>query len=131
MPSWKLKLSYAEVLERVQAVASQYKARGYRPGHRVGLLLETRPEFPLHFLALNSLSVSVLPLNPDYRPAELEYVLGHSEASAVVNAQALDDLPTPGRPGNATECALLYTSGTTGKPKGCRSEEHTSELQSL
>jgi acyl-CoA synthetase (AMP-forming)/AMP-acid ligase II len=61
----------------------------------------------------------VVPLNPDYRAAELEYVLTHSEASAHVTAQNLEDLPKPQRDGNASECALLYTSGTTGKPKGC------------
>src|SRR5437763_16896466 len=27
--------------------------------------------------------------------------------------------PRPGRPGPDTECSLLYTSGTTGRPKGC------------
>ena len=88
-------------------------------GHRVALQLENRPEFPLHFLALNSLGVSVVPLNPDYRAAELDYVLAHSEASALIDAQTLEDLPQPGKTGNAGECALLYTSGTTGKPKGC------------
>ena len=31
----------------------------------------------------------------------------------------LEDLPPPPKPGDAGECALLYTSGTTGKPKGC------------
>jgi acyl-CoA synthetase (AMP-forming)/AMP-acid ligase II len=119
MPSWRLRLSYSEALERISDISTKYRARGYGPGHRVGLLLETRPEFLLHFLALNSLGVSVLPLNPDYRPAELEYVLAHSEASAVVTAQNLEDLPTPGKPCGADEAALLYTSGTTGKPKGC------------
>ncbi|HVJ13271.1 MAG TPA: AMP-binding protein [Burkholderiales bacterium] len=118
-PSRQKTFSYGEAHDQVTTIAARYRAKGYGRGHRVALQLENRPEFPLHFLALNSLGASVLPLNPDYRPAELEYVLGHSEASALVNAQNLDDLPAPARPGNATECALLYTSGTTGKPKGC------------
>lgn len=119
MPSWNLKITYAQALERVSDVAARYRARGYGPGHRVALQLETRPEFLLHFLALNSLGVSAVPLNPDYREAELRYVLDHSEASAVVTAQTLEDPPKPENPGDADECALLYTSGTTGKPKGC------------
>jgi len=119
MPSWRLRLSYSDALTRVSDIARRYRARGYGPAHRVALQLETRPEFLLHFLALNSLGVSVVPLNPDYRPAERDYVLAHSEASAVTTAQSLEDLPKPGKPAGATECALLYTSGTTGKPKGC------------
>ena len=119
MPAWRLKLSYAGALEEIRVVAKRYQSRGYGPGHRVALKLETRPEFLLHFLALNSLGVSVLPLNPDYREAELSYVLEHSEASAVIDAQTLEDPPAPGKPVGADECALLYTSGTTGKPKGC------------
>lgn len=113
------RFTYAEAAERVAEVAQRYRKLGYGRGHRVALKLETRPEFLLHFLALNKLGVSVVPVNPDYRAAELDYVLAHSEAAAVIDAAALDDLPRPGQPCGAQECALLYTSGTTGKPKGC------------
>ncbi|HEU4923481.1 MAG TPA: AMP-binding protein [Burkholderiales bacterium] len=119
MPSWNVELTYAQALERSSDAAARYRALGYGPGHRVALQLENRPEFLLHFMALNSLGVSVVPLNPEYRQAELRYILEHSEASAVINAPALESLPKPGKPVGATECALLYTSGTTGKPKGC------------
>jgi acyl-CoA synthetase (AMP-forming)/AMP-acid ligase II len=119
MPSWKVELTYMQALERAASAAARYQALGYGPGHRVALQLENRPEFLLHFLALNSLGVSVVPLNPDYRESELHYILEHSEASAVITAQTLESLPNPGKPVAATECALLYTSGTTGKPKGC------------
>jgi len=119
MPAWRLRLSYADALTRVCDIAKRYRSRGYRPGHRVALHLETRPEFLLHFLALNSLGVSVVPLNPDYRAAELEYVLGHSEAGLVVTKENLENPAQAPQPGTAEECALLYTSGTTGKPKGC------------
>jgi acyl-CoA synthetase (AMP-forming)/AMP-acid ligase II len=118
-PAHHKRFTYAEALERIGDIAARYRSRGYGRGHRVALQLENRPEFPLHFLALNSLGASVVPLNPDYRAAELEYVLEHSEASAHVTAQNLEDLPEPAGAGNAGECALLYTSGTTGKPKGC------------
>ncbi len=118
-PAHRTRFTYAEAHERVGEIAARYRSRGYGRGHRVALQLENRPEFPLHFLALNSLGASVVPLNPDYRAAELAYVLEHSEACALVNAQTVEDLPPPGNPGNAGECALLYTSGTTGKPKGC------------
>ena len=110
--------TYAECLEKVRALAAGYRARGYGAGHRVALKLGNRPEFLLHFLALNSLRASIVPLNPEYRQAELEYVLQHSEACLVVD-ENLSELPAAPAPGDAGECALLYTSGTTGKPKGC------------
>ena len=140
-----LELTYAAALEQVAALAARYRARGYGVGHRVALLLENRPECLLHFLALNAAGASAVPLNPDYRPAELEFVLRHSEAALAValpahraklSSVALPDLavavagpafdpppaPSPvqaAAPGEATEAALLYTSGTTGQPKGC------------
>jgi acyl-CoA synthetase (AMP-forming)/AMP-acid ligase II len=110
--------TYAECLGKVQALAARYRTGGYGAGHRIALKLGNRPEFLLHFLALNSLGASIVPLNPEYRRAELDYVLQHSEACLVVDR---DDLELPEAPaaGRSSECALLYTSGTTGKPKGC------------
>jgi acyl-CoA synthetase (AMP-forming)/AMP-acid ligase II len=115
----QVELSYGAALQRVASIAGRYRTRGYGKGHRVALKLPNCPEFLLHFLALNALGASVVPLNPDYRSAELEYVLAHSEAGAAIDAATLDDPPPPGKAVGAEECALLYTSGTTGKPKGC------------
>jgi fatty-acyl-CoA synthase len=114
----KIEYTYAQALALAAGIAERYRRAGYRGGHRVALRLPNCPEFLLHFLALNSLGISVLPLNPDLRPAELDYVLQHSEASAVVTPDLLGAPPAPPPPGDARECALLYTSGTTGKPKG-------------
>ncbi|HEX2197250.1 MAG TPA: AMP-binding protein [Burkholderiales bacterium] len=115
----KIEYSYAQALRLAGKIAARYRAAGYRPGHRMALRLPNCPEFLLHFLALNSLGVSVLPLSPDARAAEIDYVLAHGEASAVITRDKLDAPPAAPSAGNARECALLYTSGTTGKPKGC------------
>jgi len=141
-------LGYAEAAGRIDALRATYAAAGYGHGHRVGLLLENRPSFFLHWFALNALGVSVVPINADLRAAELEYLVGHSEialavalpgrhAELLAAARAADwplrvmgdaDAPPPApfpaplagsAPGELTECALLYTSGTTGRPKGC------------
>ncbi len=117
-----LRLSYGEALEHIAGLAARYRSRGYGAGQRVALRLENCPEFLLHFLALNAVGASVVPLNPDYRAAELEYVLGHSEAGLLIESSFLKgdfDPPPAGKPCGADECALLYTSGTSGKPKGC------------
>ena len=143
-------LTYGATLQEAERLASIYRAANLGPGCRAALLLGNRPEFFLHWLALNAIGVSVTPLNPDWGTAEIQHVLDHSGAALAVaeahRRKALDDismrLPQPptvadltmeqlapdaihrgsqGHPpaGAETECALLYTSGTTGKPKGC------------
>ncbi|WP_394063096.1 AMP-binding protein [Alcaligenes sp. WGS1538] len=141
-------LSYGQALERIDALRADYAAAGYGHGHRVGILLENRPVFFLHWFALNSLGVSIVPINPDLRAAELEYLIGHSEmimaialpsrhqdlveaaqrAGQPFAIMADGDVPpvvtqaasrSCDMPDEHSECALLYTSGTTGRPKGC------------
>src|SRR5439155_7141874 len=69
-----------------------YASAGYGHGHRVALLLENRPEFFFHYLALNALGVSIVPINPDYRHDELLYQMDHSEAdlAVVISGRAPD-----------------------------------------
>lgn len=136
--------TYRQALTQVDILASAYDAAGYGPRHRVALLFENRPQHFLHWLALNSLGASVVPLNPDYREDELHYALSHSDAcliatvpdclSRVEKVARIHDLaiwpggPVPpavrprgwlgGEP-DGREAVLAYTSGTTGKPKGC------------
>lgn len=142
-------LSYAAARDEVDALADALSAAGYGKGHRVMLLLENRPAFFLWWLVLNRLGAAVVPVNPDLREAELTYMIGHAEPALAIVLPARveglriaaqkagiempviapgEDLPAPrddarialrdGSPVNA-EAALLYTSGTTGQPKGC------------
>ncbi len=119
VPSERLELTYAQAHERIDAIAQRYARRGYAHGHRVALKLANCADFLLHFLALNSLGIAVVPMNPDYQQSEADYVVAHSEAALVVDSTEHFDPPAAPAPGKADECALLYTSGTTGKPKGC------------
>ena len=80
--------TYGETDEQVERLVVCYRARGLGPGRRVALLLENRPEFLHHWLALNALGASVVPLNADWGAAELEYVLAHSEACMAVTLAA-------------------------------------------
>ncbi|MEP4012611.1 MAG: AMP-binding protein, partial [Sulfitobacter sp.] len=139
-------VSYAAAAREVAALRENIAAAGYLPGQRVMLLMENRPAFFLWWLALNGLGLSVVPVNPDLRAAELSYMIDHAEPVLAVAIPARgedlraaarqagrcmpvvapgDPLPAPptretiaARQGGA-EAALLYTSGTTGQPKGC------------
>ena len=142
--------SWREVAGEVERLRAAYALAGYGHGHRVGLLLENRPAFFTHWLALNAVGASVVPLHADLRPAELSWLIGHSEmclavtlpereailrtaaagvkaALVTIRPEATGRIPAaPPAPlkrdpiGRGSECALLYTSGTTGRPKGCR-----------
>lgn len=136
--------TYAAALAEIERLRGGYADRGYGHGHRVGMLLENRAEFMLHFLALNALGVSIVPVNAGFRHEEMSYVIAHSDATLVVSlpehaaaakqaagAVPVVAIPTSSElpsappapcaaaPGGSTEAAMLYTSGTTGKPKGC------------
>jgi acyl-CoA synthetase (AMP-forming)/AMP-acid ligase II len=144
-------IGWAQAAAEVDLLRTAYAAAGYGHGHRVGLLLENRPAFLLHWFALNALGASVVPINAELRAAELEYLVSHSEICLAVSLAsrvnhlkaaalaagtrlALFDVEGGGvlpaasqaapwagvAPAADTECALLYTSGTTGRPKGCR-----------
>ena len=77
-------LAYGAAAEAIETLRAAYARAGYGHGHRAGLLLENRPAFFLHWFALNALGVSVVPINPDLRAAELEYLTGHSEIALAV-----------------------------------------------
>src|ERR1700712_620433 len=77
-------ITYAAALDAVTRLRHSYTEAGYGPGHRVGLLLENRPAFFLHWFALNALGCSIVPLNPDLRVIELSYVIAHSEVVTIV-----------------------------------------------
>ena len=141
--------TYGRLLADVKRLRVAYEVAGYRAGGRVMLSLESRPSFFQHWFALNALGLSVVPVNPDLKAAELGFIAGHARPClAIAAGSGIEDLqqascesgvnfpviasdaPLPA-PASCEpvmdlsvgplqrESAMLYTSGTTGQPKGC------------
>jgi long-chain acyl-CoA synthetase len=133
------RFTWRSLAERVARVAQGLSRRNIRHGDRVSLLLGNRIEFVVTLFAAARLGAIVVPLNIRSRKPELAYVLEQCAAKLVVHEDeladrlpelpqriALDDfetlLETAGAEAVPVEeedtAAILYTSGTTGRPKG-------------
>jgi long-chain acyl-CoA synthetase len=137
--------TYAELDRDVSALAGGFAAMGAARGARVALHLPNGPEFVLAYYAALKAGLVPLSLNVTYRAEELEYIIANASAAVVITADGIDaNLPSPARtpsvrevlhakdlahlrgasPLRAVECdreataAILYTSATTGRPKG-------------
>jgi long-chain acyl-CoA synthetase len=131
------RLDWRALIDRVAATGGALAARGVTAGDRVGILLGNRAEFPLAFLAAAWIGAIPVPISIREQRAGLEYILGHCAARAVISEPDLVDRlpagpalislgefwtgkktvePAPGAEDDTA--AILYTSGTTGRPKG-------------
>ncbi len=141
-------LSYDQLLDGARRVTALLKAKGVGPGDRIGLVLPNVPHFPVIFYGAVAAGAVVVPMNPLLKGREVEYYLEDSGASLVLAWQDMADEATKGAEAVGIECipveaegflgllgehepddeiveragddtmVLLYTSGTTGQPKG-------------
>ncbi|WP_281919452.1 non-ribosomal peptide synthetase [Nocardia sputorum] len=143
----EIELSYAEFDARVNRFARLLLAHGVRNGDRVGVYAERSERLPVAFAAVLRAGAVYVPVDPSYPADRIEYMLGDAEPALLVLAAsetvavegiAVIDLDAPGtvaelaghddspirevelsRPIHPLDAAyLLYTSGTTGRPKG-------------
>jgi acyl-CoA synthetase (AMP-forming)/AMP-acid ligase II len=136
------RIEYGAFKTEVDRLSAEYAAAGYGRGARVALLLENRPVFFLHWLALNALRVSINRSTPAsgltncpsslssprpicwWRPDRMQVTKGAAlgRARLIDTDSRIPPCQTDVVGQNAEfngECALLFTSGSTGKPKGC------------
>jgi long-chain acyl-CoA synthetase len=143
-----IKLNYAVVDQAAARAAGLLRDAGVGPGDRVGIMLPNVPYFPFVFFGAMRLGAVVVPMNPLLKEREVAFHLGNSGASTIVAWHQFEEPATAGasdagartiivEPGKFEErlgaaepvteivdradedtAVILYTSGTTGTPKG-------------
>jgi long-chain acyl-CoA synthetase len=137
--------TYGRLRERIADFAGALRDQGIGSGHRVILIAPTVPEFAVGYFGILAAGATAIGMNPMATPFEIDYVLEDAEVSLVVawhecagagaTAAAARGIPSwelgpgaerstlaplegpVGRDGEET-AVILYTSGTTGNPKG-------------
>lgn len=140
--------TYRQLLRQIASVAQSLSGQGIVKGDRVALFSENRPEWMFVYLATVSLGAVIVPLDAQLTEKEVAILLASSETKAVfVSSTTTQKLPRngsitvisfdagsqisfpemvaaypdallPPAPASGDLAALLFTSGTTGDPKG-------------
>jgi long-chain acyl-CoA synthetase len=143
-------ISYAEFDDGAARVAGSLREHGLEPGDRVGIMLPNVPEFALAYYGVLRAGGVVVPMNVLLKQREVAFYLGNSgarlifawhelagaaeEGAAEVGAEPVvvepgafrrmlaRSEPLDGIVDRAADdtAVILYTSGTTGKPKGAQ-----------
>jgi len=143
--SGETRLTYDALENQVARLACGLRALGTQQGDRVAMLLSNRSEFLIVLLAVLRLGAIAVPINIRESTPELEYILTHCGARVLVHGPEVADRlpdalpklahviavdtsdftklcsgdPVPVVPVKEEDTAvILYTSGTTGRPKG-------------
>ncbi|MBE0339247.1 non-ribosomal peptide synthetase [Paenibacillus sp. 23TSA30-6] len=133
------KLTYRELNERANQLARTLRSQGVKPDQRVGLLAERSIEMIVGLLAILKAGGAYVPIDPEYPADRIRYMLEDSGAPIILLQQALadrisfggvivalDDPQAYAQDGSNLVAVtgpeqlmyVLYTSGTTGQPKG-------------
>jgi long-chain acyl-CoA synthetase len=135
--------SYAALDDASARMAGLLRGHGVEPGDRVALMLPNVPQFAFAYYGILRVGATVLPMNVLLKRREISFLLADSEAKlmlawdgflAEANLGAADAgaeliVVTPDELAHAPSCevvdregsetaVILYTSGTTGTPKG-------------
>jgi len=81
-----LPIAYAQLSTQIRHVASGLIRAGIKPGDRIALLMENRPEWAVIDYAILSVGAVTVPLYCSYRANDIRYVLNDSGAVAVMTS---------------------------------------------
>jgi long-chain acyl-CoA synthetase len=135
------RISFADLWLQARSYGALFRRLGVEPGDRVALLLLNTPDFPRAYYGALAVGAVVVPVHALLTAHEIAFVLRDSGAKVLVCADALsgngraaaaeagvtfvearvpDDAPCPDivQRSAGDDAVVLYTSGTTGAPKG-------------
>ncbi|MCT2583535.1 class I adenylate-forming enzyme family protein [Actinophytocola gossypii] len=113
--------TYAEFDALARAVAGTLLARGAGPGVPVAVVLGSTPAHLAVLVALSRLGAVAVPLDPTRPERELRDLVRRAGATLVVDEPVEGGPPVPAEPADVGEddpWAVLYTSGSTSRPRG-------------
>ena len=116
------RFTYAELDRRAAAMARWWSEHGIEKADRVGILSENRVEYVDAFFAAGKSGVVLVPLSTRLTEAERATLIEDAEVRLVMDSRTFESIPAGTFP--PVHCdpedlwCLLYTSGTTGRPKG-------------
>lgn len=128
--------TYAQLLSYARGVTAELRKVGVQPGDRVAIVMSRGREMVGALLGILGSGAAYVPVDPNYPPARVRYMLEDSEASAIVSHQGLERPYEPQVPvvqlddwqprelaeftalAPADAAYVIYTSGSTGLPKG-------------
>lgn len=136
--------TYKEFYELAISIAASLQDINLQKNDIVALLMDNSDSFPLAYFAVQFAGYTVMPINTKLAPPEVEFILNNSQAKAIIVDETLDltlqkisyqfqakimthelyELPNllvHYREPIITDedvAVVMYTSGTTGKPKG-------------
>ncbi|WP_406119496.1 non-ribosomal peptide synthetase [Streptomyces sp. NBC_00989] len=134
-----VRLTYAQLDDLADMFAAGLRARGIRPGDRVGVCLDRSAELVAVLLGVLKAGAAYVPADPAYPAERVSHMMATSAAHLLVTRrldlaqdghrpatpdQLLEDDHAPDAPGgqrgagDADTAYVIFTSGSTGRPKG-------------
>ncbi|MEV4804920.1 AMP-binding protein [Nonomuraea sp. NPDC049421] len=118
--------TYGALLDRVNRASNGLTSRGAGPGDCVVTVLKNGLDALTMMLATYQIGVYLVPVNWHFTTEEIDYIVADCQAKAVISPDALtvpeltEGEPATPPPLRKAGSMMLYTSGTTGRPKGVR-----------
>ena len=81
-------LTYKQLNEKAGQLARVLKAKGVKPGDIVGLMLERSLDIPVGIFGILNAGCAYMPIDPEFPPPRIQYMLNDSSAKALVTTPA-------------------------------------------